>query len=48
MWYTLYCVFLILVSGRVRIVVHKCVETYIKYIKIQLSWSEKQENGVKH
>lgn len=44
MWYTLYCVFLTLVSVNVRTVEHECVETYTKCIKIQLSWNEKQEN----
>jgi len=47
MWYTLYCVFLTSVSVNVRIVENECVETYIECIKIQLSWSEKQENRVK-
>lgn len=48
MWYTLYCVFLTWVSINVRIVERECVETYIKCIKIQLSWSEKWENRVRH
>lgn len=48
MWYTLYSVFLTSVSVNVRIVECVCVETYIKCIKIQLSWNEKQGNGVKH
>lgn len=41
MWYILYCVFLTLVSVNVRLVEHECVETYIKCIKIQLTWSKK-------